>query len=153
LGGVEPVRLKHGKGIVYAETLQPDIVLLPDKDGLWASEARLNSFLKKLGKALANKKERGKPLFVPDWQHGVEKVLQFVVAGWCERIWVDGEQWPPLCCLTSPALAKFLNLCKACGRVDDARTLEQTIRRLGLRRIPKGRIKEVERPLGQFRFR
>ena len=155
LGGVVPVKLKHGKGAVYDDSLQSDVVLLPDKDGLWASEARLNRFLIRLGRSLAKSKTREKPLFVPDWQHRVEKVLQFVVAGWCERILVDGEHWPPLCCLSAPALAKFLTLCKKplWENAKNYRTLEQHIRRLGLHQISKGRIKEVERRFGQFRFR
>ncbi len=153
LGGVVPVRFKNRKETVYDETLQPDTVLLPAKDSLWASEARLNSFLIKLGKALANKSKRGNPLWVPDWPKNTDRTLTYVVQGWCESIFFNGEKWPPLCCLSTPALAKFIKLCKSCGNINDPRTLEQAIRRLGLVSIPKGRIKEVEKRFGQFHFR
>jgi hypothetical protein len=159
LGGVVPVRFKNGKGSVYDETLQPDVVLLPDKGGLWASEARLNRFLIRLGKALTNKKKRGKPLWIPDWSNNVKRTLNYIVQGWCESIIVNNETWPPLCCLTYGALAKFLTLCETPvgqGRLwsekHPPRTLETEIQRLGLVAITKGKIKDVEKKFGEFRF-
>jgi hypothetical protein len=155
LGGVVPVSLKNKREIIYDETLMPNIVLLPDKDGLWASEARLNRFLKNLGRTLSSKKKRGTSLYEPDWLHGVDQTLRFIVEGWCQNITVDEERWPMLCFLTTPALAKFLRLCnvKHCklGR-KDARTIEREIQRLGLVRIPRGRLKHVEKRGGRFLF-
>jgi hypothetical protein len=136
-----------------------------DEDNLWASESRLNRFLKRLGRALESTKKRGE-FWVLDWQKNVNRTLSYIVQGWCKRIRVDGELWPPLCCLSTPALAKFLTLCKVppgqaplwnkekeTGLPKQPRTLEQEIRRMKLVRIPKGRIKEVEKKFGQFRFR
>jgi hypothetical protein len=162
LGGVVPVRFKNKTGTRYDETLEPDTVLLPAKeDCLWASEARLNHFLIQLGRALAKSGGRGKPLWIPDWRE-VKEVNHLIVLGWCDRILVAGEHWPPLCCLTYGALAKFLTLCKPSRwNIDkvtrlpsNPRTLEAEIRReLGLVSIPKGKIKQVESRFGQFRFR
>ena len=155
LGGVVGVSLKNKRDITYDETLMPNVVLLPDKNGLWASEDRLNGFLKKLGRILSTKKKHGKPLYEPDWLHGVDQTVRFIVEGWCENIIVDEERWPMLCFLTTPALVRFLRLCnvKHCklGR-KDARTIEREIQRLGLIRIPRGRIKHVEKRGGKFIF-
>jgi hypothetical protein len=155
LGGVVPVRLKNKREITYDETLMPNVVLLPDKDGLWASEARLNRFLKNLGRILSSKKKRGTSLHEPDWLHGVDQTVRFIVEGWCQNITVDEENWPILCFLTTSALVKFLRLCnvKHCklGR-KDARTIEREIQRLGLVRLPRGRIKHVEKKGGHFHF-
>jgi hypothetical protein len=155
LGGVMPVILKKGAGLVYDETLEPGIVLLPDKDGLWASETRLNSFLKKLGRALESTKKRGAPLWEPDWLHNVDQTLRYIVYGWRESITVDGERWPPLCFLTTPALVQFLRKCNVthCKLAKkDARTIEKEIQRLGLVGIPRGRIKHVQKRGGKFYF-
>jgi hypothetical protein len=155
LGGVMPVSLNHGRGIVYDETLMPDVVLLPDHDGLWASETRLNRFLKNLGRALSSKKKRGADLYAPDWLHSVDQTERFIVQGWCESIIVEKERWPPLCFLTTSALVRFLRLCnvKFCKLArKDARTIERAIQRLGLIRIPRGRLKYVEKRGGKFYF-
>jgi len=155
LGGFVPVRLKNGAGTVYDETLGPDIVLLPNKGGLWASEARLNSFLKRLGRALESTRKRGAPLWEPDWLNNVDQTERYIVHGWCESIIVDGEKWPPLCLLTTPALVKFLGQCKVthCKLArKEPRTIERAIQRLGLVRISRGRIRYVERRGGRFLF-
>jgi hypothetical protein len=132
--------------------------LFPFLGGLWTtdspyrSEARLNRFLIKLGRALASTKKRRK---LPDWLQSVDQTERFIVEGWCESIFVDGERWPSLCCFTTPALVKFLRLCnvKHCKlATKDSRTLEKAIQRLGLVRIPRGRIKHVEKKFGVFRF-
>ena len=155
LGGVVPVSLNHGRGIVYDKTLMPDLVLLPDHNGLWTSEARLNRFLKKLGRALSSKKKRGAELYVPDWLHSVDQTERYIVLGWCENITVDSETWPPLCFLTTSALVRFLRLCnvKYCKLArKDPRTIERAIQRLGLVRMPRGQIKYVEKRGGKFYF-
>src|SRR5439155_13767669 len=116
------------------------------------AENRLNRFLIRLGRALASTGNRRQ---LPDWLHGVDQKERFVVEGWCERIIVDGEYWPPLCCFTSAALVKFLSLCKVTHAKltpKNARTFERAILRLGLKRIPRRRIKRVEKPFGEFRF-
>ncbi len=127
------------------------------------SESRLNRFLIRLGKKLESKDKRRA---LPDWS-AVDKIETLIAKGWCERISVNGELWPPLCCLTYGALAKFLTLCKRQpgeGQLwgtqkgtklpNNPRTLETAIRRLGLVSLPKGKIKDVEKSLvGQFRFR
>jgi hypothetical protein len=155
LGGVEGITLKNKHDITYDETLMPNVVLLPKKSGLWASEERLNTFLKKLGRVLTSKKKHGKSLHEPDWLHGVDQTIRFVTEGWCENIVVDEERWPMLCFLTTSCLVKFLRLCKVkhCKLgTKDARTIEREIQRLGLVRIPKGRVKHVERRGGKFYF-
>ena len=121
--------------------------LIPNPD---MSEKRLNRFLIKLGRALADNEKRRE---LPDWTH-MDQTMRFIVHGWCESIIVDGEHWPQLCFLTTPALAKFLTLCnpQRWKEGQDPRTLERAIVRLGLVRIPKGRIKHVEKRFGQFRF-
>jgi hypothetical protein len=155
LGGFLPVKLKNGSGTVFDERLGPGVVLLPDKGGLWASEARLNSFLKRLGRALESTRKRGGPLWEPDWMNGVDQTVRYIVMGWCESIIVDGELWPPLCLLTTPALIKFLRECKVthCKLArKEPRTIERAIQRLGLVRILQGRIRYVERRGGRFLF-
>jgi len=129
----------------WASGLERKIIPNPHK-----SEARLNRFLIKLGRALAATEKRRT---LPDWGH-MDQTIRFVVEGWCESIIVDGERWPHLCLLTTPALARFLTLCapRRWGRERDPRTLERAITRLGLIRIPKGRIQRVEKRFGQFRF-
>jgi hypothetical protein len=121
--------------------------VIPNQD---MSEDRLNSFLIKLGRALADTKKRRE---LPDWTD-MDQTIRFIVHGWCENIIVDGENWPPLCFLTTPALAKFLTLCnpQRWKARHDPRTLERAIIRLGLVRIPNGRIKHVEKRFGQFCF-
>jgi hypothetical protein len=155
LGGVVAVRLKNRREIIYDETLMPNVVLLPDKNGLWASEERLNRFLKNLGRLLSSKKKHGVELHKPDWLHGVDQNVRFIVEGWCENITVDEEKWPMLCFFTTQALVKFLRLCnvKHCrlGRKDE-RTIEREIQRLGLVRPPRNRIKYVEKKGGRFHF-
>ena len=155
LGGVVPVRLKNKREVIYDETLTPNVVLLPDKNGLWASEERLNRFLKNLGRLLSDKKKLGKELHKPDWLHGVDQTIRFIAEGWCESLTVDGERWPMLCFFTTQALVKFLRLCnvKHCKLAwKDERTIEREIQRLGLVRLPRGRVKHVKKTLGQFRF-
>jgi hypothetical protein len=114
------------------------------------SEDRLNRFLIKLGRALSATEKRRE---LPDWMH-MDQTMRFIVHGWCESIIVDGERWPQLCFLTTPALAKFLTLCtpQRWRTERDPRTLERAVARLGLLRMPQGRIKHVEKKLGQFRF-
>ena len=134
--------------------------LLPFLESLWAtdspyrSETRLNGFLIKLGRALAAPTKKRREL--PDWLQSVDQTERFIVEGWCESIFVDGERWPSLCCFTSRALVVFLSLCdvKHCklAGTKDSRTLEKAIQRLGLVRIPRGRIKHVEKKFGVFRF-
>jgi hypothetical protein len=123
--------------------------VIPNPD---RSEARLNRFLIKLGQALARTKKRRA---LPDWLHGVDQTERFIVHGWCESITVDNERWPPLCFLTTPTLTRFLRMCKVThcklgGK--DSRTIERAIQRLGLVRIPQGRIKHVEKRGGSFHF-
>jgi len=116
------------------------------------SELRLNRFLVRLGRALASKKKRRT---LPDWLHGVDQTERFIVEGWCGGIIVDGETWPPLCMFSTPALVRFLRLCnfKHCkGERRVARSIEKAIQRLGLVRIPKGRIRHVEKRGGRFYF-
>jgi hypothetical protein len=116
------------------------------------SEARLNRFLIKLGRALA---ATGKRRDLPDWLQGVDQTERFIAEGWCGNISVGGENWPPLCCFTTPALVKFLRLCRVSHcklAAKDPRTIERAIARLGLVRIPRGRIRHVEKRLGEFRF-
>lgn len=114
------------------------------------SEARLNRFLIKLGRALSASEKRRK---LPDWMH-MDQTIRFIVHGWCESIIVDDEPWPQLCFLTTPALAKFLALCtpQRWKSEQDPRTLERAITRLGLIRISTGRIKLVARESGKIRF-
>lgn len=116
------------------------------------SEARLNRFLIKLGRALAATRKRRD---LPDWLQGVDQTEWFIAEGWCGNICVDGEDWPPLCCFTTPALVKFLRLCRVSHcklAAKDPRTIERAIARLGLVRIPRGRIRHVEKRFGEFRF-
>lgn len=130
-----------------AQGLEHRLIPNPDK-----SEARLNRFLIKLGRALSSTQKRRQ---LPDWLHGVDQTERFIVEGWCENITVDGETWPMLCFFTTPALVKFLRLCnvKDCKLArKDARTIERAIQRLGLVRIPRGRVKYVERRGGKFYF-
>lgn len=107
------------------------------------SETRLNRFLIKLGRALAATDKRRE---LPDWNH-MDQTLRFIIHGWCESIVVDGESWPILCFLTTPALAKFLALCtpRRWQSSRDPRTLERAIARHGLIRIQKGRIQNIEK--------
>ena len=132
--------------------------LLPFLQSLWLadspyrSEVRLNRFLIKIGRALASTKKRR---ILPDWSQSVDQTERFIVEGWCESIFVDGERWPSLCCFTTPALVRFLRLCNVrhCKlATKDSRTIEKAIQWLGLIRIPRGRIKHVEKRLGVFRF-
>ena len=127
--------------------LEERVIPNPDK-----SEARLNRFLIRLGRALADKKRRRE---LPDWLHGVDQTERWIVQGWCESITMDGEPWPPLCLLTTPALGRFLRLCNVTycklGR-KDARTIERAIQRLGLVRLSHARIKHVEKRGGRFYF-
>jgi len=139
-------------GTVFAvRGLLAFIKILWETDSPYRSEVRLNRFLIKLGRALASKRKRGS---LPDWLHRVDQTERFIVEGWCERIIVDGEKWPPLCFLTTPALVRFLRLCKVthCKLArKDARTIERAIQRLGLVRVPrKARIKQVQKRSGQF---
>jgi len=129
----------------WAAGLERRVIPNPDM-----SEPRLNRFLIKLGRALAATEKRRD---LPDWMH-MDQTIRFIVHGWCESITVDGEHWPQLCFLTTPALAKFLTLCtpQRWKNERDPRTLERAITRLGLVRIPKGRIKHVEKKSGQIRF-
>jgi len=122
-------------------------------------DVRLNRFLIRLGKALSSEKNRRQ---LPDWsERSVNQTLRYIVEGWSQRIVVDGEKWPPLCCLSTNALAEFLTLCKprrwtiipGTQLPQNPRALERSIQRLGLVRIPKGRLKEVEKRNGQFYFR
>jgi hypothetical protein len=114
--------------------------VIPNPD---LSEARLNRFLIKLGRALADNKKRRE---LPDWLHGVDQTLRYIVHGWCESITVDGERWPPLCFFTTLALAEFLTLCNPprWNKTQDPRTLERAIRRLGLVSLSRGRIRHVK---------
>jgi hypothetical protein len=132
--------------------------LLPFMESLWIagspyrSETRLNRFLIKLGRAFASTKKRKS---LPDWLQNVDQTERFIVEGWCETIYVDGERWPSLCCFTTPALVKFQRLCnvKHCKLgTKDSRTIERAIQRLGLVRVPRGRIRHVEKKFGEFRF-
>ena len=119
-------------------------------DRVWNSEARLKRFLIRLaGRWRPPKKRR----VIPDWSQGVDQTERFIVEGWCESIIVDGEAWPPLCCLTHGATQKFSNHCKRPLATGDSDiNFRQKIRRLGLVGIPKGRIKQVEKKFGQFLF-
>jgi len=122
--------------------------VIPNPD---RSEARLNSFLIKLGQKLADTTKRCE---LPDWA-SMNQTLRFVVHGWCENITVDGEHWPQLCFLTTPALARFLSFCKPqrWNADQDPRTLERSILRLGLIRIPRHyRFNRVENKLGELHF-
>jgi len=149
LGGVVAVRFKNRSGIVYDETLEPDVVLLPTKNDPLASEAALNSFLIRLGRALERSKNPAKrrPLWPLDWEKNVAPTTFLIVQGWCDRIIVDGQMWPPLCCLTAGALMELLSLSKStqCKNTaaKEARTVEAELRRLGLVRIAKGKFKRV----------
>ena len=139
-------------GTAMIRGLLPFVVSLWEADSPHQSEARLNRFLINLGRKLASKKNHRK---LPDWLNGVDQTERFIVLGWCENIIVDNEPWPMLCCLTSPALKKFLRLCnvthcKLGG--NSTRTIERSIQRLGLVRLPRSRIKYVEKRLGQFCF-
>lgn len=139
-------------GTVFAvQGLMMFIHNLWEKDSPYRSEARLNSFLIKLGRALADTTKRRE---LPDWSNGVQQHLRYIVHGWCEGITVDGERWPLLCCLSYPALAKFLTLCipQRWKPTNDPRALERAVERLGLVPISKGKIKYVEKRNGQFRF-
>jgi hypothetical protein len=129
----------------WEASLERKVIPNPDR-----SEPRLNRFLIKLGQALADKKKRR---VLPDWKH-MDQTVRFVVEGWCERIIVDGEQWPPLFLFSTPALAKFLSYCNPprWQESHDPRTLERAILRLGLVRIQKGRIKRVEKKFGGLHF-
>jgi hypothetical protein len=127
-------------------------------DSIWASEERLDKFFKKLGRILENAhKTKGKQPFVPDWKRNVDRIDQLVVQGWCERITVDGEYWPPLCCLTIPALLRFLTICRPPvipNNSADIDAFRQRIHRLGLLSVPtKHRLRYVDRDQhGQFIF-
>ena len=84
----------------------------------------------------------------------MDQTIRFVVLGWCESIIVDDENRPQLCFFTTPALAKFLTLCtpQRWKPEQDPRTLERAITRVGLLKMPTGRIKRVEKKSGQFYF-
>jgi len=112
------------------------------------SEPRLNRFLIRLGRALAATEKRRQ---LPDWMH-MNQTIRFVAHGWCESIIVEGERWPHLCFITTPALAKFLTLCtpQRWKAHQDPRTLERAITRLGLIRFPRCRIRHVEKKAGQL---
>jgi hypothetical protein len=127
----------------WAAGLERRVIPNPDK-----SETRLNRFLIKLGRALTATEKRRE---LPDWMH-MNQTIRFVVHGWCESIIVDGERWPQLCFLTTPALAKFLTLCTPQRWTNDRdpRSLERAITRLGLIRFPGRRIKHVEKKAGQI---
>ncbi len=149
----------EASGTVFATHALPFIRSLWETDSPNRDEQRLNRFLIKLGQKLADKKNRRK---LPDWsQNSVDQTLRYIVMGWCERINVDGEKWPPLCCLNTNALATFLMLCepsrwrtiKGTRLPQNPRRLKRAIERLGLKSIPKGRIKEVRKNQGQFFFR
>lgn len=118
--------------------------VIPNPD---QSEERLNRFLIKLGRALADKSKRRD---LPDWIH-LNQTIRFVVEGWCQRIEVDGEPWPMLCLLSTPALAKFLTLCNPprWQANQDPRTLERAIQRYGLVRIQSSKIRRVEKKFGR----
>ena len=135
--------------------LLPYVINLWEAGSPYQSETRLNRFLIRLGRALATKKKPKIDTYVPDWLHNIDQTERFIVEGWCKRIVVDGEKWPPLCCFTTSALVKFLRLCnvKHCklGK-KNSRTIEKAIQRLGLVRIPRGRVNHVEKRLGQFLF-
>jgi hypothetical protein len=155
LGGHVTVILKEKRGQI------PQFGLALANDSIWEDEKRLNRFLKKLGRTLENaKKKQGQTNttfpYAPDWEHNTSRFDQLVVQGWCERIIVDDEQWPPLCCLTHPALFDFLKLCKnpvISKSNSDLEAFRQRIRRLKLISIPKGRLRFVEkRENGQFIF-
>lgn len=123
------------------------------QDSPYRSESRLNRFLIKLGRALASRKKRTS---LPDWMHNVDQTQRFIVEGWCERIIVDGERWPPLCFLTTPALVKFLRLCKVTHcklATKDERTIERAVQRLGLVRVARTRrVNRVGKRFGEFVF-
>ena len=128
------------------EGIEHRVIPNPDR-----SETRLNSFLIKLGQKLADTKRRRE---LPDWMH-MDQTLRFIVHGWCENIIVDGEHWPQLCFLTTPALAKFLTFCnpQRWKANQDPRTLEKSILRLGLMRIPRHcRFNHFEKKFGEFHF-
>jgi hypothetical protein len=112
------------------------------------NEERLNRFLIKLGRALAQTTKRRN---LPDWTH-MDQTITLIVHGWRESIYVDGLRWPILCFLSTPALAKFLSMCKPSRWKEhqDPRTLERRIERLGLVRLPAGRIQHVARRAGNF---
>jgi len=84
----------------------------------------------------------------------MDQTMRLIVDGWCESINVDELQWPILCFLTTPALAKFLSLCAPprWKAHQDERTLERKIMRLGLIRIPKGRIRHVHKKGDRIHF-
>ena len=117
---------------------------------IWKTEDRRDRFLIRLGRALADTSKRRR---LPDWLKGVDQTERFIVEGWCASIIVDGEQWPPLCCLMHGTIHKFLKLCERPLAVTDSdMSFRQKIRRLGLVGISNGKIKHVEKKLGQFRF-
>ncbi|HEV7927736.1 MAG TPA: hypothetical protein VGR14_20460 [Verrucomicrobiae bacterium] len=149
LGGIMVVKYKNQKpndnyGIAFSE------------DSIWASEERLNSFLKRLGRVLEQTKDNPKPLWVPEWRKNVDLLDELVVRGWCEKIVVHGYHWPPLCCLTFPAMFKFLCLCDKpmlSETNSDLEAFRQRIRRLGLVSLPKGKVSRVEKDQhGNFLF-
>lgn len=126
--------------------LERRVIPNPDR-----SETRLNCFLIKLGQKLADNTKRRE---LPDWA-SMNQTLRFIVHGWCENITVDAEHWPQLCFLTTPALAKFLTLCKPqrWNAEHDSRTLERSILRLGLIRVPRRyRFNRVENKVGTLHF-
>jgi hypothetical protein len=116
------------------------------------SERRLNQFLIRLGRALASPDKR---TVLPDWKH-MDHTVPCIVDGWCRSLCINGECWPPLCCLTTPVLVKLFKWTKT-GNVNsepgkDSRTLEKAIERHGLVRIPTGRLKFVEKRFGRLLF-
>jgi len=122
-----------------------------------ASEARLKSFLVRLGRALEFTEKRGA---LPNWGDNTNRIARVMAWGWCSLTVVDGEVCPPLCCFTYPALAKFLTLhkhslwplVKGTRLPAEPRTLERAIERLGLVPISKGKIKGVEKRFDKFWF-
>jgi hypothetical protein len=149
IGGVVAVRLKNRTGMVYDETLGQDVVLLPTKNDPLASEAVLNRFLIRLGRTLQRSKNptNRRALWPLDWERNVDRTTMLIVQGWCDRIIVDGQKWPPLCCLTAGAMMELLSLSNSnqCRNTagKEARTVEAELRRLGLVRIPRGKFRRV----------
>ena len=139
----------EASGTVRGTYFLPFVRSLGETGSPYKDDARLDRFLIKVGRKLENKSKRRN---LPDWHYGVDQTMQYIVHGWCVRILVDGEKWPPLCCLSTPVLKGFLRLAKGVRTAKEARTIEQEIRRLGLKRISKGRVMRVEKRFGVFRF-
>jgi hypothetical protein len=120
-------------------------------NSIWNSEKKLNSFLKRLGRALEKSGPKDpnakRPVYPPDWDKNVNKIERLIVQGWCQKLHGHGYNWPILCALTIPAIFKFLSLCNPpiVAHSDSVPALRQKIWRLGLISMPGRRIRSIKR--------